>query len=58
MVNKEKVKETVTEKVSELIDFLAAEGSLEHFDIKIKHSSGEIYAEKTSKHKFKVEKVR
>lgn len=54
MVNKDKVKETVTKKVSELIDSLDAEGSLEHFDIKIKHSSGEVYAEKTSKHKFKI----
>lgn len=54
MVNKENVKETVTEKVSELIDSLDAEGSLEHFDIKIKHSSGEVYAEKTSKHKFRI----
>jgi len=54
MVNREKVKETVTEKVSELIDILDVEGSLEYFDIKIKHSSGEVYAEKTSKHKFKI----
>jgi hypothetical protein len=54
MINKDKVKETVTEKVRELMDILDAEGSLEHFDIKIKHSSGEVYAEKTSKHKFKI----
>lgn len=58
MTDKQQVKKEVNNAVSELIDSLDREGSLNFFDIKIKHSNGEIYAEKTSKHKFKVEKAR
>lgn len=58
MTDKHQVKKQVNNAMSELIDSLATEGSLDYFDIKIKHSNGEIYAEKTSKHKFKIEKVR
>lgn len=57
MTDKQQVKNQVNNAMNELIDSLATEGSLDYFDIKIKHSNGEIYAEKTSKHKFKVEKV-
>lgn len=58
MADKQQVKNQVSNAVSELIDSLAIEGSLDYFDIKIKHNNGEIYAEKTSKHKFKIEKAR
>lgn len=58
MTHKQEVKKQVSNAVSQMVDTLEHEGSLDYFEIKIKHSNGEIYAEKTSKHKFKVEKVR
>lgn len=58
MTHKQEVKKQVSNAVNQMVDTLEYEGSLDYFEIKIKHSNGEIYAEKTSKHKFKVEKAR
>lgn len=55
-MDEQQVKKQVNDAVNLLIDSLAVEGSLEHFNITIKHNDGELYTEKTSKRKFKIKK--
>lgn len=54
MVDKQKLKEKITNKVGELIDGVDKIGNINFFEINIKHSENQLMVELKNKYKEKV----